>query len=145
MTAVDTNILVHAHRADSDWFEPAFESIRQLAEGGTPWAIPWPCIHEFYAVVTNLRVFRGPSTPAEACAQIDMWMESPSLRLIGEMGGYWPELKKLATSAKIVGSGVHDARIAAICLSHGVSELWSADRDFSRFPRLRIRNPLLRG
>ena len=38
---------------------------------------------------------------------------------------------------------VHDARIAALCLSHGVRELWSADRDFSRFPALRTRNPLV--
>jgi predicted nucleic acid-binding protein len=37
---------------------------------------------------------------------------------------------------------VHDARIAALCLSHGVYELWSGDRDFSRFPALRVRNPL---
>jgi predicted nucleic acid-binding protein len=38
---------------------------------------------------------------------------------------------------------VHDARIAALCLQHGVRELWSADRDFNRFPALRTRNPLV--
>ena len=39
--------------------------------------------------------------------------------------------------------GLDDARIAALCLSHGVSELWSADRDFSRFPDIAVRNPLV--
>jgi hypothetical protein len=43
----------------------------------------------------------------------------------------------------LAGPVVHDARIAALCRVHGVSELWSADRDFSRFPELAVRNPLL--
>ena len=43
----------------------------------------------------------------------------------------------------ISGAAIHDARIAAICLDHGVDELWTCDRDFSRFPDLRTRNPLI--
>jgi predicted nucleic acid-binding protein len=38
---------------------------------------------------------------------------------------------------------VHDARIAALCVQHGVRELYSADRDFSRFPQIAVRNPLI--
>ena len=38
---------------------------------------------------------------------------------------------------------VYDARIAALCVSQGVDELWTADRDFGRFPRLKTRNPLV--
>lgn len=41
------------------------------------------------------------------------------------------------------GAMVHDGRIAALCLHHGVSELWTADRDFSRFATLAVRNPLV--
>lgn len=37
----------------------------------------------------------------------------------------------------------HDARVAALCLRHGVRELRTADRDFSLFPALRVRNPLV--
>lgn len=40
------------------------------------------------------------------------------------------------------GPMIHDARIAAICLSHGVKKLWTCDRDFARFPSLRHENPL---
>jgi predicted nucleic acid-binding protein len=36
-----------------------------------------------------------------------------------------------------------DTRIAALCLAHGVRELWTADRDFTRYPSLKIRNPLI--
>lgn len=70
-------------------------------------------------------------------------MESPSLSLIGETPQHWATLSKLAAQAKVQGGAIHDARIAAICLDHGISELWTADRDFSRFPGLRVRNPLV--
>src|SRR5699024_9884608 len=56
---------------------------------------------------------------------------------------YLDRLRSLVTDGRVVGPRVHDARIAAICLSHGISELWTADRDFSRFPALKTRNPLV--
>ncbi len=52
-------------------------------------------------------------------------------------------LSRLVLRAGVVGPKAHDARIAAICLGHGVDELWSADRDFSYFPELTTRNPLI--
>jgi hypothetical protein len=52
-------------------------------------------------------------------------------------------LAGLLETSGVAGAKVHDARIAALCLSHGVAELWTADRDFSRFPSLTTRNPLI--
>ncbi len=43
----------------------------------------------------------------------------------------------------IVGPRVHDARIVGLCQEHGVSELWTADRDFSRLPGITVLNPLI--
>jgi uncharacterized protein len=134
LIAVDTNILVYAHRRDSVWHQPAASCVRSLAEARAAWTIPWPCIHEFLAVVTNLRIYVPPSTLDEAIAQVEGWLESPSLRLIAEGADHWNELISLARRGKIVGGQFHDAKIAAICLQHGVGELWSADRDFSYFP-----------
>jgi uncharacterized protein len=74
--------------------------------------------------------------------QIDIWMESPSLRLLGELKGHWPELRRVISTGKIAGGTVHDARVAVICLEHDVRELWSADRDFGRIAGLAVRNPL---
>jgi uncharacterized protein len=145
MIAVDTNILVHAHRRDSPFHAVAGPALRELAEGKGAWAIPWPCLHEFYGIVTHPRIYAPPSTPAQATAQIDSWLESPTVQLLSENESYWPELRELLAKAKVQGPLVHDARIAALCLSHGVHELWSADRDFSRFPRLRLKNPLVGG
>jgi toxin-antitoxin system PIN domain toxin len=140
--AVDTNLLVYAHRKDSEWNEAAYACLVELASGPSAWAIPWPCIHEFLAVVTHPRIFLPPSSLARAIDQVSAWMESPSLVLLGEDGEYWPSLQSLATSAKVRGPMVHDARIAALCMLHGVRELWTADRDFSRL-QVKVRNPLL--
>lgn len=145
MIAVDTNILVYAHRRDSSFHAAARAAVTALAEGKGAWAIPWPCLHEFYGIVTHPRIYAPPSTSAQAITQIDSWLESPTAQLLNENGTYWPELRELLTKAKVQGPMVHDARVAALCLSHGVHELWSADRDFSRFPRLRLKNPLVRG
>jgi hypothetical protein len=141
--AIDTNILVHAHRLESRWNERAFAKLRSLMERRALWAIPWPCIHEFVSIVTKSGMWKRPSTTAEAIAQVEVWMGSPSLALLGEADGYWSEFRPLAERAKATGGLVHDARIAAICLSHGVDELWTADRDFGRFPGLSTRNPLV--
>lgn len=142
MIAVDTNILVYAHREDSEWHERAERSIRTLAEGVAAWAIPWPCLHEFLAVATHPRIFRTPTPLAAAIDQVDAWLESPSLLTLAEDDEYWPLLRRLIGPAAIVGPRVHDARVAALCLAHSVAELWTADRDFSMFPELRVRNPL---
>jgi toxin-antitoxin system PIN domain toxin len=143
MIAVDTNILIYAHRKDAVSHNQAATVINRLAEGKTAWSIPWPCIHEFLAIVTHTRIFSPPSTLTEACRQVAAWFESPMLVMLGEEGGYWPVLERTLSQANISGPKVHDARIAALCLHHGVNELWSADRDFKLFPTLSTRNPLL--
>lgn len=143
MIAVDTNILVYAHRRDSEFFHSAGDAIRRLAEGRENWAIPWPCVHEFLGIVTNRRIFQLPTPIEGAIAQVEIWLESPSLRLIGEFGTYWRNLAAILIEGKITGPKVHDARIAAICKTHGVRELWTADRDFSRIRGVKIANPLL--
>jgi hypothetical protein len=141
--AVDTNVLVYAHRADSPWHEAAARAVAGLAEGRSPWALPWPCLHEFFAIVTHPRIYRPPTPVPAAVDQIEAWLESPSVALVSETGDYWASLKPLLVNGRIEGPRVHDARVAALCLHHGVDELWSADRDFGRFPDLKVRNPLV--
>jgi len=140
---VDSNILVYAHRSDSPFHDVASRCVRSLAESPAGWMIPWPCLHEFLGIVTHARIYNPPSTVAQACAQVEAWLSSPSLSLLGETADHWLRLRRLLTKGRVVGPRVHDARIAAICIEQGVRELWSADRDFSRFPTLSTRNPLL--
>jgi predicted nucleic acid-binding protein len=77
--AVDTNILVYAHREDSEWHHLAYQRLAELAEGRTAWAIPWPCVHEFLAIVTHAKIFDPPTPLAQAIDQVDAWIESPSV------------------------------------------------------------------
>ena len=120
-------------------------ALRSLAEDAAPWAVPWPCVHEFFAIVTHPRIYDPPSTLEEALGQLEAWIESPSLRLLGEGPGYILHLDRATRSARVGGGLIHDARIAAICAYHGVRILWSADRDFTRYPDLQVENPLVRG
>lgn len=143
MIAVDTNILVYAHRRDATWHERANAVLRQLAEAPTAWAIPWPCLHEFLGIVTHPRIYRPPSPLETAIDQVNAWVESPSLSLLAEGSGAWDLLRKVVTQGRVTGPVIHDARIATLCLLHGARELWTADRDFSRFPGLTLRNPLI--
>jgi hypothetical protein len=143
MIAVDTNILVYAHREDSPFHDNAYESVLALAESRTPWAIPWPCIHEFLAITTHPKIFSPPTPLSAAINQVEAWIESPSLILLWESEGYWPQLCRIVKAGRVAGGQIHDARIAALCELQGVKELWTADRDFSRFPGLSVRNPLV--
>lgn len=143
MIAVDTNVLVYAHREDSPWHAPALAALTGLAEGRSAWAIPWPCLHEFLAIVTHPRIYRPPTPLAIACDQVSAWLESPMLVPLAENETYWDALRECLSAGRVAGPQVHDARVAALCLAHGVRELWTHDRDFSRFSTLAIRNPLV--
>jgi toxin-antitoxin system PIN domain toxin len=141
--ALDTNLLVFAHREDSPWHAAAASAVVALAEGRAAWAIPWPCLHEFLAIVTHPRIYDPPTPLSGALAQVDAWLEAPGLVLLAETSAHWRELRPMLAAGRVSGGRVHDARVAALCRQHGVRELWSADRDFSRFPDLAVRNPLI--
>ena len=143
MIAVDTNILVYAHREDSPWHEAAYRRVAELAEKRAAWAIPWPCLHEFIGIVTHPRIYAPPTPLPRALAQVDAWIESPSVVLLSESPAYWSHLRSALTVGRAAGPRVHDARVVALCREHGVRELWTADRDFARFPGVPTRNPLV--
>ena len=119
-------------------------ALRELAEG--PAAVGDPL-----AVRARVPRDRDPSAHLQtaharstrAVAQVDAWLESPRAVLLAESGTHWPTLRATLEAGRISGPHVHDARIAALCIDHGIDELWTADRDFSRFPGARVRNPLI--
>lgn len=144
MIALDTNLLVYAHRTEMRSHALAIEAIRGLAEGLSSWAVPWPCAHEFISVVTNPKPFKKPTSPRDAVAFLRSLTESEHFHWLAEGSGYLEKLGSLLIGGNVMGGRIHDARIAALCLHHGVRELWTADRDFSMFPQLKTRNPLVK-
>ncbi len=142
MIAVDTNIMVYAHRRESRYHDAASATLRGLAEARESWAIPWPCLYEFFSVVTNPRIWKSTATtPNQAWQQIGAWTSSPSASLLGETEDFLAILGKFICRPRVRGPIVHDARVAAICVAHGVEELLTADRDFALFPEIPARNP----
>ena len=93
--------------------------------------------------MTHPRIFKTPTPLKLAVGQIEAWLESPSLVVLSENDEYFAALRDVIIGARAAGPRVHDARVAALCASHGVRELWTADRDFSLFAPLRTRNPLV--
>lgn len=114
MIAIDTNILVYAHREGHEFNVPAKRLIESLRAGNNAWAIPWPCVHELISVITHPNIFKRPSTLAETFGFIDALVASEHLQLLAESVGYFEKLRQLSAVARIKGPRIHDARIAAL-------------------------------
>jgi uncharacterized protein len=142
MIGLDTNILVYARRADVPQHARALAVLRSLAEGDEPWGLPWPCVYEFVRVVTHPKIFAPPSDLQTVVDDLESLLASPSLVLLGEGPAHAGHLRRALLEGSVTGDLVHDGHIAALVLEHGVTEFWTADRDFARFPGIRIRNPL---
>lgn len=137
MIAVDTNILVYAHREELQQHRRARARLVELAEGAARWAIPVFCLGEFLRVVTHSRLFDPPFALHEACEALGRVLDSPSLVVLMPGERFWPLLAAASVEADATGNLVFDAQIVALCREAGVSALLTEDRDFDRFPGFR--------
>ena len=137
MIAVDTNVLVHAHREESPKHGAAHARIVELAESPSRWGIPVFCLGEFVRVVTHPRLFDPPYSAREACDALERLLASPSLAVLYPGVDYPALLAAAVREADAIGNLVFDAQIVALCRESGVSRLLTEDRDFDRFEGLR--------
>lgn len=133
MIAVDTNILVYAHREELPKHAPARDRLVSLAEGHRRWAIPVFCLGEFLRVTTHPRLFDPPFAVEEACEALNRFLQSPSLLILNPGERYWPLLAEAMREADAVGNLAFDAQVVAVCREYGVASLLTEDRDFDRF------------
>ena len=137
------NVLVFAEIRTSPFHETARQLLGEAAEGSTPWGLPWPCVYEFLRVVTHPRIYYPPVPVPRALQDLGRILASSDrFASIGNRASYWNFQQVIKTSG-VAGNLIHDAHIAALCLEHGVSEFVTGDRDFQRFPNLRVSNPFM--
>ncbi len=138
MIAVDTNVLVYAHRAETDLHDVALRKLTGLCENNAPWALPVSCLSEFFRVVTHPRVLNPPSRLDEALDFARSVTEAPSCRFLKPGIHYLDYFFSIMQDADARGNLVFDAQIVALCREHGVTRVLTNDRDFERFKDITV-------
>ncbi len=133
MIAVDTNVLVHAHREESPKHRAALKRLELLSGSPGPWGVPVFCIGEFLRVVTHPRLFDPPHTAVEACGALARLLSLENAVLLRPGPHYPARLMDAIREVGAVGNLVFDAQIVALCRECGVTTLLTEDRDFDRF------------
>jgi toxin-antitoxin system PIN domain toxin len=113
----------------------------RITRGPEKFSNNWRRGNSLGRVVTHPRVFDPPTDLETALDDLDSLLQSPSLTLLREGPRHSVFMQRLLRSGQAAGNLAHDAHIAALIVEHGVGELWTADRDFARFPGIRVRNP----
>lgn len=142
MILVDANLLIYAHVSSFAQHPRAREWLDSQLGGSGRVGLPWPSLLGFLRIVTNPRVFERPEPVLDAWRQVVDWLGSdvawiplPTERHAGILGEL---LAEHGAQANLV----PDAHLAALSIEHGLT-VCSTDSDFSRFPEVRWRNPLL--
>ena len=140
MIAIDTNVLVYAHRGETTLHDVAAARLVALAEGAVQWALPIFCVTEFLRVVTHGRVFNPPSTVTQAVAFIESIAAAPSCEVLRPGPEFLAMLADTVRRTEARGNLVFDAQIAALCREYGVDTILTNDRDFVRFEPLQVQD-----
>ena len=140
MIAVDSNVLIYAHRGETEWHDAAASRLVALAEGAERWGLPVFCVTEFMRVVTHARVFNPPSSVSQAAAFVTSVAAAPSCEVVRPGPGFLELLMDTARQADAHGNLIFDAQIAALCLEQGIDTVLTNDREFERFGALRVQS-----
>ena len=138
MIAVDTNVLVFAHRRHLAPHRQAVGWLRALAEGKTPWGIPVFCLGEFVRIVTHPGVFDPPSTIRQATSALRSVLDSPTVRILRPSDNFPALFQDALERADARGNLAFIAQVAAVCREHGAADLLTMDRDFARFDKIHM-------
>ena len=141
MKIVDTNLLVYAyvpalahHAAARRWLEQTLTEDEAVG-------LAWASVLGFVRIVTNPRVFRVPLPLERAVTVVDEWLQQQSVELVLPTPRHWTALREMLVSGQAGGPLASDAHLAALAREHG-AVIYTTDRDFVRFPGVRVVNPL---
>lgn len=142
MIAVDTNLLVYAHRRGTPEHRAAKSAIERAATDGRGWGIALQTVAEFWSVVTHAAAAGGPSSALQAASFLSNLREDAGMSIWTPGLGFDERLMQLASDLEVAGPRVFDLQIALTAFEHGAAELWTHDRAFVKVPGLRLVYPL---
>ncbi len=142
MILVDANILLYAEDRLSQHHAPAQAWWDKQLSGPSPVCLCWAVLGAFIRIGTNPRVFEHPLSLDQALTCVQSWLDQPCARIVNPTERHWAIFRKMLRAGQAVANLVPDAHLAALAVEHGC-DLYSSDSDFSRFPGIRWRNPLV--
>lgn len=141
--AIDVNILLYSSDTGSPYHKKATDFLSNCLAQSELFYLGWPTVMSYLRIATQPSIFINPLSPDEAQANMEVLINRPQVRMLAEKEDFWKTYQELTAEMPIRGNLVPDAHLAAILKQHGVKKLFTHDRDFLRFPFLRIEDPLL--
>jgi toxin-antitoxin system PIN domain toxin len=138
---LDANVLLYAYDSDSDKHAKARVWVEEVFSGASPVGLPWQTVSAFMRIVTNPGLAGKRFTLVEVVEIVDQWVKQPNVRLLGPGDNHWSFLRQMIVDGQVRGPLITDAQLAALTVEYG-GVLHTTDRDFSRFPGLRWKNPI---
>jgi uncharacterized protein len=142
MILIDANLLLYAYHPRAEQHIASRTWLEKVLAGPELVRFAWLTLWAFLRIGTSHRVFEHPLSAREAAGVVSSWLAAPAAGVLDPGERHWEILKELMEVGQTTGALVMDAVLAAIALEHGAT-LYTTDRDFMRFPKLRWTNPLI--
>jgi uncharacterized protein len=140
--ALDTNLLVYAHRSGVPEHASAQRVIERASEDARRWGVALQTVAEFWMNVTHPAVAGGPSTSRQANEFLAaLFSDGPGIVWMPREP-FWTRLLQLASDLNVRGVRIFDLQIALTAFDNGATEIWTHDRGFVAFPGMRVHDPL---
>ena len=139
--AVDVNVLLYASDAESPFHRRALTFLEGCSGEGEVFCLGWPTVMGYLRIATHSAIFRRPLAPEDAMRNVEALLQRPHARLLSEEDGFWSVYREVTRDIPTRGNLVPDAHLAALLRQHGISTLYTHDRDFRKFAFLEVRDP----
>ncbi len=139
---IDVNILLYASDTNSPQHEKAAAFLERSAGGDEVFCLAWLTLMSYIRMATHPTIFERPLSHVDAVRNVEALVGTPMCRVIGEEDGFWEVYRRVTDEVPTRGNLVPDAHLAAVLIQHGVVQLFTHDRDFRKFPALRVIDPL---
>ncbi len=141
MILVDANLLIYAYHPRAEQHVKARSWLEEILSGNEMVRFAWLTLWAFIRITTNPRAFERPLTGIEAENAVASWLGQPIAGIVEPGDRHFDILRVLMKEGQVTGPLLMDAALAAIALEHG-AVLHTTDRDFARFPGLKLSNPI---